>query len=495
MALETSSDTMQRFNMDAILTNLGFTADIRSRFSEERIDVTTVLAASDQELIRLGVKTIGERIHLREACKMPAAAQEPQVTATATGTGAMRMDEQVRQERNLLFRPRLSSSAHSSRKRAQQKAKDSTARKTAKGRANNRSRSWTASFFCLADKRASKVPTPSERQTLHNAGLGFKKIKLYSDDDEKSVLEKITSSSLDEDGDVIGFPQLQGAGGFEMLQCRANCKDLDVIDCAWNVSDIRAVVGSGQAKIFLRPIQKSLSTAPKVVKETRSSLTEVCIVCKHVIPIHELRSHLEECKEYSSSSSDSDDEVALPPFMQRQRLCDLEIPAHTIAENNIETTDDNNRESSAAISEEQYQIVDLTQQHQDAKRENHSEQLTELLCPDKELEEQIEGIVQQCKESNTGFNPVEILRCLQNHLIHGRPLHITDTESSPEGDTAFIMVDRQNLITTAFDEIKGITDKFLTLEVQFYNEVHIQILLCIIFRYNTDLVPACYTTG
>lgn len=40
-----------------------------------------------------------------------------------------------------------------------------------------------------------------------------------------------------------------------------------------------------------------------------------------------------------------------------------------------------------------------------------------------------------------------------------------------KGDTSFIMVDRNNLLQTGFDELRAIENIFLTLEVQFYGEV------------------------
>jgi hypothetical protein len=48
---------------------------------------------------------------------------------------------------------------------------------------------WTVQFICLADRLTTKVPTTTERQILHKAGLDLKKIKLYLDDDEIKVKE------------------------------------------------------------------------------------------------------------------------------------------------------------------------------------------------------------------------------------------------------------------------------------------------------------------
>lgn len=56
-------------------------------------------------------------------------------------------------------------------------------------------------------------------------------------------------------------------------------------------------------------------------------------------------------------------------------------------------------------------------------------------------------------------------------IVTGRPLEIENPNEALEGDTNFILVDSENLLSTAFEEINAITDLRKTLEVQFYNEV------------------------
>ena len=36
-------------------------------------------------------------------------------------------------------------------------------------------RTWTVQVICLADSQQTKIPNSSEKQVLHNAGLGLKK--------------------------------------------------------------------------------------------------------------------------------------------------------------------------------------------------------------------------------------------------------------------------------------------------------------------------------
>ena len=84
--------------------------------------------------------------------------------------------------------------------------------------------------------------------------------------------------------------------------------------------------------------------------------------------------------------------------------------------------------------------------------------------------DEINNIIQYCKEQD--FNsPVEIIKYLQENLVQGRSLEIADASQCIDGETNFIMVDRSNLLNTATEEIQHLQNKYLTLEVQFYNEV------------------------
>ena len=92
--------------------------------------------------------------------------------------------------------------------------------------------------------------------------------------------------------------------------------------------------------------------------------------------------------------------------------------------------------------------------------------------------DEINNIIQYCKEQDFN-NPVEILKYLQEKLVQGRLLEIADASQCLNGETNFIMVDRSNLLNTATEEIQHLKNKFLTLEVQFYNEVYMFYNACI----------------
>ena len=69
----------------------------------------------------------------------------------------------------------------------------------------------------------------------------------------------------------------------------------------------------------------------------------------------------------------------------------------------------------------------------------------------------VENTVHYCKTNNI-TNPVEILRCFQQHMVTGRPLEVGNDHEANKRETNFIMVDRYNLLNTAFDEISSLSN-------------------------------------
>ena len=108
--------------------------------------------------------------------------------------------------------------------------------------------------------------------------------------------------------------------------------------------------------------------------------------------------------------------------------------------------------------------VDLT----NSSKESEVVSLIEM-----DIDSRIDAIVKSCKNSGYSQNPVQILTYLEQKLITGRPLKILDPTSSEKGDTNLIMVDREKILETGFEEILALKDKFATLEVQFYGEVSV----------------------
>ena len=95
--------------MEQILQSLNL-GTLLGRFQEQRMEPETVLAASDQELVRLGVSTIGDRVRIRDACKKKV--EENNVSTSQT--------DAVREERLSIFNPRR----HSSRSQARVTARN-----------------------------------------------------------------------------------------------------------------------------------------------------------------------------------------------------------------------------------------------------------------------------------------------------------------------------------------------------------------------------------
>ncbi|PFX24171.1 hypothetical protein AWC38_SpisGene11235 [Stylophora pistillata] len=107
--------------------------------------------------------------------------------------------------------------------------------------------------------------------------------------------------------------------------------------------------------------------------------------------------------------------------------------------------------------EEEYEYVD--------KRE------TIDLTEDKEFTEMdiiTQEIINYCV--NVVQNPVEILKYAQRKILNGRPLETADVSIEIEGETNFILVDRENLLELGFEEISTISNFRLPLEVNFIGE-------------------------
>ena len=80
-------------------------------------------------------------------------------------------------------------------------------------------------------------------------------------------------------------------------------------------------------------------------------------------------------------------------------------------------------------------------------------------------------IVEHCEDTRISSNPVEVLRYMQTQLVRGRALDVTNVGECEMGDTSYILVDRNEILETSFEEIEAISNRFLTSEVQFYGEV------------------------
>ncbi len=129
-------------------------------------------------------------------------------------------------------------------------SRPSTSLSTSKGK-KERAQPWTLKVFCLGDTGQCKAPTTAcSKILLLGAGLGEHSIKVCN----------INSCSMEEFRSIIvrTFPKLNHCGGFEMLRCLSNSKDLVLVEgkLTQSVKMLKTVIGSG--RLYVRPIQKNL---------------------------------------------------------------------------------------------------------------------------------------------------------------------------------------------------------------------------------------------
>lgn len=121
---------------------------------------------------------------------------------------------------------------------------------------NNRKRTSGCSFKmnCLSSPHDVHVPSSaSQKELLLEAGLGLKDV--YIPD---------VSCSREEFNDAIisTYPKLKSCGGFELLRCVPNSKQLEEISesVAQSPKLLKAVIANG--RVYIRPVQKDLDLDP-----------------------------------------------------------------------------------------------------------------------------------------------------------------------------------------------------------------------------------------
>lgn len=258
--------------------------------------------------------------------------------------------------------------------------------------------------------------------------------------------------------------------------------------------------------MFNRPIQSNLSTSSvqqeKTTEESNVMLiTEICRECGQSIAISELRAHCESCigeHQAPSEKTDEKNEVSfledLPDplvetFTESIHMTEpIPIPIISSSQN-IVFSDSPNAitgsitfpvtepvPTSAPANSEIVVVLDRSVFPSQSGGNNEFQLSTEaetLKHEDNHTESISNIVVKAIKYCNENYieDPVEILKYLQSVLVTGRKLDIVDLTEALEGDTNYICVDRSNILETAFEEIKGLQDLRMTLEVQFYGEV------------------------
>lgn len=351
-------------------------------------------------------------------------------------------------------------------------------------------RTWTCEFICLSETDAMKVPTREEKLALVKAGLGSKKIQFNADDTEELFQQKL----IGEDG----FSKLSDCGGFEIMRCISNCRNLEVISCRRTPEVMKSFVGC-QSKLYIRPIQRALSLEAdnSLLTEASATITEKCCHCEQIVPIDELRDHVYTCVREKELCSDQIMNIVIEcssPHESQYYSDDLPDPEFDIYNAALTATNNTDQLTNSAIpvprSNETVPVLEppvipsssIASTAENSAETSRTEARTESYIQEPNADlvgstgnsdswkyETISNIIKFCSEKKIE-DPIEILKIAQDKIIKGRKLELESESGTIEGATNFILVDRENLLETAFVEIKEIVDLRNTLEVQFYEE-------------------------
>ncbi|XP_052266335.1 uncharacterized protein LOC127868526 [Dreissena polymorpha] len=258
------------------------------------------------------------------------------------------------------------------------------------------------------------------------------------------------------------YPQMESIVGFELLRCLPNCRHLEVLDCNWDAMSLKTNVG-GQSKIYIRPIQKNIAT-DNVDRIPKEDTYEECTRCSTLLKIRDLRSHLENCNagnrevhylvmENFAPQQDTFSSVILPHEQQPDIPTPLSLSgASNVFEPQVIMTLPNDASLDESFTVDNSRDVMEPSDFSDVSR-----------------------AVIECKtfcEANNISDPTNILKIFKGLMVTGRPLDLDETSLTTgiSGETNFIMIDRNDVIRTSFDEINDIPDLRKCLEVQFYGE-------------------------
>ena len=113
---------------------------------------------------------------------------------------------------------------------------------------------WRHKFVCLAFFGQDRTPTTdAHREELYQAGLG-----------EKEIVFESLDISQEEFKDLIytQFPRLRDGGGFQLLKCLPNSRNLEVLSMAAHASISLLKLRVGKSRTYIRPIQQDLDLSP-----------------------------------------------------------------------------------------------------------------------------------------------------------------------------------------------------------------------------------------
>ncbi|XP_028415392.1 uncharacterized protein LOC114538414 [Dendronephthya gigantea] len=216
--------------------------------------------------------------------------------------------------------------------------------------------------------------------------------------------------------ETVGFPQLQDGGGFELLQCQSNFRQLTMIKCQCSTDSDTGdadLHDNGNTVLLQRQDQNPSGNSTNVVNNDELQINE----------------------------------TAGEPLVTSVPETNNNPPQVDLTE-----TDD-------------VTVVDQVDLEPGAATEI-SDQLPEA----EDINSIVNGIVRHCEENQISSTK-EVVRLIQSKVVQGRSLEIENEDVCPEGETNYISVDRLSILETGMEEIAGLENLFFTLEVQFYGEV------------------------
>ncbi|XP_071947526.1 uncharacterized protein [Antedon mediterranea] len=297
---------------------------------------------------------------------------------------------------------------------------------------SGKGRTLTRFLVCLMEHKMETVPTVAQRRKLKDNGYGEKKIVFPAEGNQDDFCNLVFKT----------FPLLANCGGFEITT--GDRKKLIVVHYGpCKVQDLRTF---GSGKLYIRPLQRDIPEAEIPLVEAR----EKCLNCRANISMKNMKVHIKYCMN-EDSSSDSDLEPGLHEVPATETIPATEpIPAS-------ENLEQNRTEQNLDL-----EIVENIFVNEPERNEREPALTT--------IETIVKDTVNYCNTHNINGNPVEVLRYYQKAIVSGRPLEIEDEAEVIEGETNFIMINREDVLATAFSEIRDMADYRKTLEVQFYDE-------------------------
>ena len=113
---------------------------------------------------------------------------------------------------------------------------------------------WKHKFMCLAYRDQVKIPTTdAEKDELFEAGLGEKEVAFDSVDVGPEEFREVLYQA---------FPQLRRGGGYQLFKCVANSRTLEPLSRMVYSSPQSLRTRVGNAKTYIRPIQRDLDLTP-----------------------------------------------------------------------------------------------------------------------------------------------------------------------------------------------------------------------------------------